>query len=54
MEFNFIGNGVIFTKKEFGIITRLKIDISFDVPPPPHSFRFLDTYFEGCMKIKNL
>ena len=53
MEFNFNGKGAIFTRKEFGIITGLKIDTSFDAPPPPHSSRLLDTYFEGRRKIKN-
>ena len=45
MEFNFNGKGAIFTKKEFGIITRLKIDNTLDAPPPLKSFRLLDTYF---------
>ena len=53
MEFIFNGKGAIFTKKEFSIITGLKIDTIFDAPPP-QSFRLLNTYFEGCRKIRNL
>ena len=52
MEFNFNGKEPIFTKKKFDI-TGLKIDTSFDAPPPPHCFRVLVTYYYGCRKIKN-
>ena len=54
MEFNFNGKGAIFTIKEFGIITGLRIDNALDAPPPPPiSFRLLDTYFEGRRRTKN-
>ena len=33
MEFNFNGKGAIFTIKEFGIITGLRIDHALDVAP---------------------
>ena len=53
MEFNFNDKGAIFTKKEFDIITGLKIDNTFDASPHPQSFRLLDTYFKCCRKIRN-
>ena len=52
MEFNFNGKGAIFTKKEFCIITGLKMDTTFDALLPPQFFRLLDTYFEACKKIR--
>ena len=54
MEFNFNGKRAIFTIKEFGIISGLRIDNALDAPPPPPiSFKLLDTYFEGRRRIKN-
>ena len=54
MEFNFNGKWAIFTIKEFGIITGLRIDNALDAPPSPSiSFRLLNTYFEGRRRIKN-
>ncbi|KAF3433592.1 hypothetical protein FNV43_RR24694 [Rhamnella rubrinervis] len=53
MEFNFNGNGAIFTRKEFGIITGLKMENTLDIQPPPYSDRIRNTYFGHIHKIKN-
>ncbi|KAF3440778.1 hypothetical protein FNV43_RR19064 [Rhamnella rubrinervis] len=54
MEFNFNGNGAIFTRKEFGIITGLKMENTLDVPSPPYSDRIKNRYFGHIHKIKNM
>ncbi|KAF3455787.1 hypothetical protein FNV43_RR00429 [Rhamnella rubrinervis] len=54
MEFNFNGNGAIFTRKEFGIITGLKMENTLDVPSPPYSDRIRNRYFGHFHKIKNM
>ncbi|KAF3455508.1 hypothetical protein FNV43_RR00138 [Rhamnella rubrinervis] len=54
MEFNFNGNGAIFTRKEFGIITGLKMKNTLDVPLPPYSDRIRNRYFDHIHKIKNM
>ncbi|KAF3433414.1 hypothetical protein FNV43_RR24516 [Rhamnella rubrinervis] len=54
MEFNFNGKGTIFTKREFGFITGLKMENSVDVPPLPQSNRIRNTYFDHLKKTKNL
>ncbi|KAF3455632.1 hypothetical protein FNV43_RR00269 [Rhamnella rubrinervis] len=53
MEFNFNGNGAIFIRKEFGIITGLKMENTLDLQPPPYSDRIRNTYFGHIHKIKN-
>ncbi|KAF3449118.1 hypothetical protein FNV43_RR09842 [Rhamnella rubrinervis] len=53
MEFNFNGNGAIFTRKEFGIITSLKMENTLDIQPPPYSDRIRNTYFGHIHRIKN-
>ena len=50
MEFNINGKGAIFTKKEFGIITGLKMDESL-ASPPPYSDRLVKYYFPGKKRI---
>ncbi|KAF3455332.1 hypothetical protein FNV43_RR05780 [Rhamnella rubrinervis] len=54
MEFNFNGNEALFTIKEFGIITGLKIK-DIDVPSLPKSDRIINTYFgdSKCIKPKD-
>ncbi|KAF3438726.1 hypothetical protein FNV43_RR21490 [Rhamnella rubrinervis] len=54
MEFNFNGNGAVFTRKEFGIITGLKMENTLDVPSPPYSDRIRNRYFGHIHKIKNM
>ncbi|KAF3432485.1 hypothetical protein FNV43_RR27225 [Rhamnella rubrinervis] len=54
MEFNFNGNGAIFTRQEFGIIFGLKMENTLDVLPPPYSDRIRNTYFDHIHKIKNI
>ncbi|KAF3449598.1 hypothetical protein FNV43_RR10328 [Rhamnella rubrinervis] len=53
MEFNFNGNGAIFTRKEFGIITGLNMENTLDIQPPPYSDRIRNTYFGHIHRIKN-
>ncbi|KAF3436833.1 hypothetical protein FNV43_RR19586 [Rhamnella rubrinervis] len=53
MKFNFNGKGTIFTRKEFGFITELKMENSLDVPPSLHSNRIRNKYFGLLKKIKN-
>ncbi|KAF3448107.1 hypothetical protein FNV43_RR08817 [Rhamnella rubrinervis] len=53
MEFNFNGKGAIFTWKEFGLITGLKMEHSLDVTPPPSSNRIRNKYFGDIKKIRN-
>ncbi|KAF3442928.1 hypothetical protein FNV43_RR16846 [Rhamnella rubrinervis] len=54
IKFNFNGNGVIFTRKEFGIIIGLKMKNTLDIPPPPYFNRIRNTYFDHIHKIKNM
>ncbi|KAF3447307.1 hypothetical protein FNV43_RR12491 [Rhamnella rubrinervis] len=53
MEFNFNGKGATFTEKEFGVITGLNMDASFDTLPPPTSNRIRNKYFGASNKVKN-
>ncbi|KAF3453787.1 hypothetical protein FNV43_RR04228 [Rhamnella rubrinervis] len=53
MEFNFNDKGAIFTWKEFGLITRLKMKHSLDAIPPPSSNRIRNKYFGDIKKIRN-
>ncbi|KAF3455797.1 hypothetical protein FNV43_RR00439 [Rhamnella rubrinervis] len=43
----------IFTEKEFGVITGLNMDSSFDAPPPPTLNRIRNKYFGASNKVKN-
>ncbi len=52
MEFNFFGKSVVFSLKEFGLVTGLKL-CPPSKAPPPYSTRLVDTYFDGSKKIKN-
>ncbi|KAF3438472.1 hypothetical protein FNV43_RR21234 [Rhamnella rubrinervis] len=53
MEFNFNGKGAIFTEKEFGVITRLNMDASFDALPPSTSNWIRNKYFGASNKVEN-
>ncbi|KAF3432501.1 hypothetical protein FNV43_RR27241 [Rhamnella rubrinervis] len=53
MEFNFNDKSAIFTWKEFGLITGLKMKHSLDVTPPPSSNRIRDKYFGDIKKIRS-
>ncbi len=52
MEFNFEGSSAVFSLREFGLITGLKVTPPSNVIPPPTSQRIINTYFEGKTKIK--
>ncbi|KAF3453882.1 hypothetical protein FNV43_RR04323 [Rhamnella rubrinervis] len=53
MEFNFNDKGAIFTWKEFGLITGLKMEHSLDATPPPSSNLIRNKYFGDIKKIRN-
>ncbi|KAF3449009.1 hypothetical protein FNV43_RR09733 [Rhamnella rubrinervis] len=53
MEFTFYGKGAIFTWKEFGKITELKMEHLLDATPPPSSNRIRYKYFGDVKKIRN-
>ncbi|KAF3442930.1 hypothetical protein FNV43_RR16848 [Rhamnella rubrinervis] len=53
MEFNFNDKGAIFTWKEFGLITGLKMKHLLDAIPPPSSNQIRNKYLGDIKKIRN-
>ena len=51
MEFNIFGQSAVFSLKEFGLITGLKLHGSSNARPPP-SQRLINTYFDGKRVIR--